>query len=101
MALSGYLWPRRAHNIMGYRSERDKPFIENMMGTVRRVARNVKRWRNPAMARRWTAAGMLEARKGFRLLKAYKQLPVLKAALAAHQAKHAAHNEVEPDSKAA
>jgi hypothetical protein len=29
--------------------------IENMMGTVRRVCRNVKRWRNAAMALRWTA----------------------------------------------
>ena len=75
--------------------------IENMMGTVRRVTRNVKRWRNPAMARRWTAAGMLEARKGFRRLKAYRQLPVLKAALAAHQARHAADNQVEPTSNAA
>jgi putative transposase len=35
--------------------------IENMMGTVRRVCRNVKRWRNAAMALRWTAAGMMEA----------------------------------------
>ena len=31
--------------------------IENMMGTERRVSRNVKRWRNAAMALRWTAAG--------------------------------------------
>jgi putative transposase len=31
--------------------------IENMMGTVRRVCRNVKRWQNAAMALRWTAAG--------------------------------------------
>jgi hypothetical protein len=30
--------------------------IENMMGTVRRVCRNVKRWRNAAMPLRWTAA---------------------------------------------
>ena len=44
--------------------------IENMMGTVRRVCRNVKRWQNAAMALRWTAAGMLEAAKGFRGLKA-------------------------------
>ena len=58
--------------------------IENMMGTVRRVCRNVKRWRNAAMALRWTAAGMMEAAKGFRRLKAYKHLPVLRAALAAH-----------------
>ena len=40
-------------------------------------------------------------RKGFRRLKAYKQLPVLKAALAAHQARHAADNQVEPTSNAA
>jgi hypothetical protein len=46
--------------------------IENMMGTVRRVCRNVKRWQNAAMALRWTAAGMMEAAKGFRRLKAYK-----------------------------
>jgi putative transposase len=59
--------------------------IENMMGTVRRVCRNVKRWRNAAMALRWTAAAMLEAAKGFRRLKAHKHLPVLRAALAAHQ----------------
>ena len=45
--------------------------IENMMGTVRRVCRNVKRWRNAAMALRWTVR-MMEAAKGFRRLKAYK-----------------------------
>ncbi len=61
--------------------------IENMMGTVRRVSRNVKRWRNAAMALRWTAAGILEASKGFRRLKAHKYLPMLRAALAAHQSK--------------
>lgn len=61
--------------------------IENMIGTIRTVSRNVKRWRNSRMALRWTAAGMLEAKKGFRRLKAYKQLPHLKAALMAHQAK--------------
>jgi transposase-like protein len=55
--------------------------IENMMGTIRRVSRNVKRWRSASMALRWTAAAMLEAKKGFRRLKAYKQLPTLRAAL--------------------
>ena len=54
--------------------------IENMMGTVRRVCRNVKRWRSPAMALRWTAA----AKKGFRKLKAHKQLPTLRMALKLH-----------------
>ena len=57
--------------------------IENMMGTVRRISRNVKRWSSASMALRWTAAAMLEAKKGFRRLKAYKQLPMLRAALIA------------------
>src|SRR3954451_5828142 len=60
--------------------------IENMNGTIRQVTRNVKRWRDASMALRWTAAGMMEAKKGFRRLMAYKQLPTLKAALLAHQA---------------
>jgi hypothetical protein len=58
--------------------------IENVMGTVRRVCRNVKRWRSASMAMRWTAAAMQEAAKGFRRLKAHKQLPALRAALEAH-----------------
>jgi hypothetical protein len=37
------------------------------------------------MALRWTAAGMLQAGKGFRRLKAYKHLPALKAALKKHR----------------
>ena len=52
--------------------------IENVMGTVRRVCRNVKRWRSASMAMRWTAAAMQEAAKGFRRLKAHKQLPALR-----------------------
>jgi putative transposase len=75
--------------------------IENMMGTVRRVCRNVKRWRNAGMALRWTAAGMMEAIKGFRRLKAHKQLPILKAALAAHQAKYTTKQKLERDLQAA
>jgi putative transposase len=75
--------------------------IENMIGTVRRVCHNVKRWRNAAMALRWTAAGMMEAVKGFRRLKARKQLPILKAALAAHQAKHTTKQKLEESLQAA
>jgi len=62
--------------------------IENVMSTVRRVCRNVKRWRSASMAMRWTAAAMQEAAKGFRRLKAHKQLPALRAALEAHQNKN-------------
>ncbi|UGY16928.1 IS256 family transposase [Bradyrhizobium septentrionale] len=57
---------------------------ENMMGTIRRVTRNAERWRDAGMALRWGAAGMIEANKGFRRLKAHKQLSVLRAALQAH-----------------
>jgi len=59
--------------------------IESMNAVIRQVCRNVKRWRDARMALRWTAAGMLEAGKGFRRLKAYKQLPVLKVALEKHR----------------
>src|SRR5499433_1102824 len=72
--------------------------IENMMGTVRRVCRNVKRWRNAAMALRWTAAGMMEAAKGFRRLKAYRHLPALRAALAAHQSPNELNTTLTPHS---
>ena len=58
------------------------------LAEVRRVCRNVKHWRDAAMALRWTGAAMLEAAKGFRRLKAHRQLPILKAALAAHGARH-------------
>jgi len=51
------------------------------MGTVRRVCRNVKHWRSPSMAMRWTAAAMIEVKMGFRRLKAHNQLPALRAAL--------------------
>jgi putative transposase len=75
--------------------------IKNMMGTIRRVCRNVKRWQDASMALRWTSAAMLEAAKGFRRLKAYKQLSALRTALAAHQTKHAAYSTVELTAKAA
>jgi putative transposase len=51
----------------------------------------VKRWRSASMALRWTAAAMQEAAKGFRRLKAHKQLPTLRAALETHQMKRSSH----------
>jgi putative transposase len=53
------------------------------------------------MVLRWTAAGMLEAVRGFRRLKAHKQLPILRATLAAHHAKHTTKQKLEDDLKAA
>ena len=37
--------------------------IENLNGTIRRVSRNVKRWKSPSMVRRWTALGVVTAQK--------------------------------------
>jgi putative transposase len=75
--------------------------IENIMGTVRRVCRNVKRWRSASMALRWTAAAMMEATKGFRRLKAHKQLHRLRAALQAHRNGTVAEPSVAADARAA
>ena len=55
--------------------------IENMNGSLRRIARNVKRWRDETMIRRWVALGVVEAQKGFRRVKGHKDLPLLIAAL--------------------
>ena len=73
---------------------------ENMISTIRRVTRNVKRWRNGKMALRWVTAGMIEAAKGFRKLKAHKQLPALRAALIARHEQRP-DKPVAPTSRAA
>jgi len=39
--------------------------IENMMGAVHRVTRNVKRWSSSSTALRWTDAAMNKSRKAF------------------------------------
>ena len=54
---------------------------ESMIEIVRHVQRNVKRWRRGDMARRWTAAGMLEAEKKFRRIVGYQHLAGLVAAI--------------------
>src|SRR5882672_12889578 len=48
----------------------------------------------PKPEKRWTAAAMQEAAKGFRRLKTHKQLPALRAALEAHQTKSSTHGGV-------
>ena len=75
--------------------------IENMNGAIRRVCRNVKRWKDASMALRWTGAAMMEAAKGFRRLKACRQLPALRTALAAHQLKHTMNSKIEDQALAA
>ena len=56
---------------------------------------------NNPTALRWTSAAMVEAAKGFRRLKACKQLPDLRAALAAHQIKHTLSSNIEQQAVAA
>jgi hypothetical protein len=53
------------------------------------------------MALRWTAAPTLEAKKGFRKLKAYKQLPALRIALKAHHEKASSNSPLARRAKAA
>jgi transposase-like protein len=55
--------------------------IENMNGTLRRVLRNVKRWRGEDMIKRWVALGVAEAERGFRRVKGHGQMNLLLAAL--------------------
>ena len=50
--------------------------IENMNGTIRQPAATSNAGGTAKMALRWTGAAMLEAAKGFRRLKAHKQLPI-------------------------
>ncbi len=54
------------------------------------------------MALRWTAAGLLEAKKTFRRLKAYPgQLPIFRNALQEHLKKAQADSAIETIMKAA
>ena len=60
--------------------------IESMIGTAKATMGNVKRWQDPAMIKRWTVAGMLNAERGFRRVKGCKEMAVLVAALKARVA---------------
>ncbi len=54
---------------------------ENLQGTIRRVSRNVKRWRGGSMALRWTVSALMEAERKFRRAKGHADMPRLVAAL--------------------
>jgi putative transposase len=54
---------------------------ESMIETVRRVARNLKRWQSGDMCLRWTAAGMLEAEQRFRKVIGHTKLAKLAVAV--------------------
>jgi putative transposase len=58
--------------------------IESMISVGRTTTGNVKRWRERTMVKRWAAAGMLNAQRGFRRIRGCKDMPTLTAALARH-----------------
>jgi len=57
--------------------------IENLIGTLRHVTRNIKRWRDGDMRRRWIGLGLLRAAERFRRIKHHGELGALVTALAA------------------
>jgi len=67
---------------------------ESMIEIVRYTQRNVKRWQDGDMRKRWTAAGMLEAEKQFRRIIGYRDLAKLVIAIERH-ALLIAHNNLE------
>jgi putative transposase len=61
--------------------------IENVLGVVRRVCRNVKNWRDGAMAKRWTGTGLVAAERHFHRIKGHRHMPALVEALSRRLAK--------------
>jgi putative transposase len=57
---------------------------ESMIEIVRYTQRNVKRWRDGDMRKRWTAAGMLVAEQQFRRIIGYRDLATLVIAIERH-----------------
>jgi putative transposase len=57
---------------------------ESMIEIVRHTQRNVKRWQDGDMRKRWTAAGMLVAEQQFRRIIGYRDLAKLVTAIERH-----------------
>ncbi|MGA9876539.1 MAG: IS256 family transposase [Solirubrobacteraceae bacterium] len=62
---------------------------ESMIEIVRHTQRNVKRWHDGDMRKRWTAAGMLVAEQQFRRIIGYRDLAKLVIAIERHAARAA------------
>ena len=60
---------------------------ESMLEIVRHTQRNVKRWQDGDMHKRWTAAGMLVAEQQFRRIVGYRDLATLVIAIKRHAAR--------------
>jgi putative transposase len=65
---------------------------ESMIEVVRYTQRNVKRWQDGDMRKRWTAAGMLVAEQQFRRIIGYRHLAKLVIAVERHALLAAAKN---------
>jgi transposase len=73
-----------AHTLLDHRELLLNWFRARGELAIRRVTRNVKRWRDGRMVRRWVATGVLEAASGFRRLRGHQGVPLLVAALRRH-----------------
>lgn len=73
--------------------------IENMNGGIRRLTRNIKRWRDGSMVLRWTAAALCELENRFRRIRGCNGMPSLIQALRRNDAK--LDNALDLDKKAA
>ena len=56
--------------------------VESMISVLRCTTRNIKRWRDDEMIKRWAAAGMLNAEQSFRRVKGCNDMGTLCAGLA-------------------
>ena len=66
--------------------------IESMIEIVRHTQRNVKRWHDGDMRKRWTAAGMLQAEQQFRRVIGYTDLSKLVIAIERRHLTLESHN---------
>jgi len=69
---------------------------ESMIEIVRHTQRNVKRWQDGDMRKRWTAAGMLVAEQQFRRIIGYRDLAKLVIAIERH---HLTTTVAQPDNQ--
>jgi hypothetical protein len=67
---------------------------ESMTEIVRYTQRNVKRWQDGDMRKRWTAAGMLLAEQQFRRITGYRDLATLLIAIERHTHRNTPNNQL-------
>jgi putative transposase len=70
-----------------YKTLRTTNPIENLNGAIARYTRNVKRWKDASMTRRWVASALHDAKGRFRKLRGSKEMGTLLAALNLHAQK--------------